>query len=1241
MEKSIKYVEEETFEKVYQGTYILDGLRISEEEQKKKIFDMARNDGINIEDENSYEIRYMGSDDNEGISETQQTRFEIYRKVTKQVPYEITRNEVYEGTYILDGLRISEEEQKKKIFNMARSAGVEIKDEANYEISYMGATDDDGLSETQSTKFIIYEVEKKKINEEEAKLEDETLQTLKHNLEELKQYRERLQSTITSEERQTIIDEVLKKTNELESTIGESTYMSHSMQEELNTIEKQINGLQKDLKDVTKKYEKSYERMKKLIDEQNEKLSSSKLLSAEEIKELKEEYAKKKLEENKMSISIKNQIQTQRKLLTNLKRRKNKIQKDIENAEIYGLSVDEFKDIDSTLQKRSILNPILNKKGLEEIVQKKSSDRTKEEKQKIEEAKEEAIKEISNLKRFDEKISVLDAIDALYSAGLSTRLVEKPRPLLVDNRQYTAIKNKTDNIPEKIVNQTNNYNYKPGKAPEEFASINNKDITERINLYKDANNNYYVRRSLLSRFQIDAVGEEVRIDGAVFLPIDSRDAEYIKGNANNDFSPYEVVENEVVVERVNNPQEEVITPIVPKNNTATKKDEEIKPIVSEDTDTKPADNKEINPKEEDLISKPVENKEDIPKEDLIKKLVDDNKVVNPKEEQKPITKKEKQETKKVKPHVESILYKLTKDLDIHAKDAKRYTASNIKVAKSFARELQSGNYLYNIVHVIPAVIKLASNTLVKVSNKIFLTGRGKKAMEEVKRRLDEELTDEELDVLFNEYRGSQLKTDMNNQINSVILPKLREYGLNKVKLLNNDIKENYQSLFTNLGQIKALDNQLKNKSIDKLKKNSLEVEKKVFINQSATRIKEIIEARKEADRILSGGVHGLEEDFKAVSTKLSYVGMRFAKTKKFNNDLQELLAYYGEGLNAAIANDNSEAIVDNFMGLESCYYKNTSFSLSAFGKRSVGDKYYTPIAEQFDYRDDPFIRDIFTTVAITTAVVGAARAIEVHGVESQAILKRQQDEAFRVNQNNDNMIDFVHQAGRDIEGKRETFQKGMESQVHQDVLNQANALEREALDKNNWSFTDSYHTADQANHEIFNSFNQDVSQEISNIANRYAGGSINQAQALQEMSQVARYSQNTFVNTTNECLEILREYSQTHPQFDLSAVEESMQYISSNPEAIIKMNEAMVESVDLAGGLAGLDVAHVTALTSLPSDMITTLANSATSCILAGTVAATMKERYGKKNIYGNEITDMMDNYLAGEEQEEKNIKSR
>ena len=153
----IEYVEEEVREEIFEGTYILDGLRLTEEQQREKIFNLMRTAGVEVGDESLLEIRYEGADDDYGISETQSTKFIVTRKTTKKVPYKVTKDEVFEGTFILDGLRLTEEQQREKIFNLMIQAGVKATKEEfdTYEIGYEGADDDYGISETQSTKFVV------------------------------------------------------------------------------------------------------------------------------------------------------------------------------------------------------------------------------------------------------------------------------------------------------------------------------------------------------------------------------------------------------------------------------------------------------------------------------------------------------------------------------------------------------------------------------------------------------------------------------------------------------------------------------------------------------------------------------------------------------------------------------------------------------------------------------------------------------------------------------------------------------------------------------------------------------------------------------------------------------------------------------------------------------------------------------------------------------------------------------
>ena len=73
--------------------------------------------------------------------------------------------------------------------------------------------------------------------------------------------------------------------------------------------------------------------------------------------------------------------------------------------------------------------------------------------------------------------------------------------------------------------------------------------------------------------------------------------------------------------------------------------------------------------------------------------------------------------------------------ECNTKDGKRYNASNIKVFKGFKEELSSGNYLYNIVHLVPAIVKLPLKLMQKISGKIMLRRESKQNIETLKERI--------------------------------------------------------------------------------------------------------------------------------------------------------------------------------------------------------------------------------------------------------------------------------------------------------------------------------------------------------------------------------------------------------------------------------------------------------------------------------------------------------------------------
>lgn len=580
----------------------------------------------------------------------------------------------------------------------------------------------------------------------------------------------------------------------------------------------------------------------------------------------------------------------------------------------------------------------------------------------------------------------------------------------------------------------------------------------------------------------------------------------------------------------------------------------------------------------------------------------------------------KKTTKPTVYSVQSILAKLTNGLDVGKKDVKRFNASNIKVRNTFKEELHSGNVLYNVVHVVPTIFKTTVGFFRKLGAKIMLNDSAKKNVEILKSRINI-LSDNELQFLFDNYRGNAIVQDMNLQINDLLQAKLKEFGLAKVEKLNDDIKKNYSELFTLVGQINALDNKTDKASITK---------KQELYAKASVYVKNILNSRKDANSLLSGGVHGQEEDFKAAATKMNYVGLRFSKIDDFDSELQQRLGETELRMNQAIAADEPKATVDKFLELEALYSKNTEVKKSIVGRRSVGAKCYSPLAEELNYKDDPFIKDLFTTIAVTSATVSAFRALS-----AQKMINQHNQQLSQANSNNQATIDYVHQTGNDIASRRGTFAEGMKAQGYGDTLGTANLGERYSLDGSNWHLgSDTYRSLDSHFHQISSDNFANVSSQLNDVVSKYGQGTITNAQALQEIAKISSSSNNAFMNLVTQSKEVLSNYTASHPQFDLSAVQGSIDYLVNHTDAIANMNQSMVDVTNLGGGLADVTLQQLEPLTAMPG-LYSSLIAAASSAALASGVSKSMRKKDREK--YAEELSQMiMEGYGQELEENEK-----
>ena len=190
------------------------------------------------------------------------------------------------------------------------------------------------------------------------------LESLKKQLEELKQKRKSLSV-------ENKIDVVKEESNDIEK----------SLREELDIIDEQIKVFEEDIKQTAKEYEESYKRLTTIIDKHENSIENTNLLTEEELNKMREEYDSLLIEENERSVEIGVRLEEQKRIIRQLKSKKSRIEKNIVNAEALELSYEEYKNITETLRKTAIMNKILEEKGLSSIIEKKSNERTIEEKE--------------------------------------------------------------------------------------------------------------------------------------------------------------------------------------------------------------------------------------------------------------------------------------------------------------------------------------------------------------------------------------------------------------------------------------------------------------------------------------------------------------------------------------------------------------------------------------------------------------------------------------------------------------------------------------------------------------------------------------------------------------------------------------------------------------------------------------------------------------------------------------------
>lgn len=580
--------------------------------------------------------------------------------------------------------------------------------------------------------------------------------------------------------------------------------------------------------------------------------------------------------------------------------------------------------------------------------------------------------------------------------------------------------------------------------------------------------------------------------------------------------------------------------------------------------------------------------------------------------------------------LEEILQEVCQGLEILPSDNRKYKASKIHAAYQLKEELKTGQVLYNIVRFAPALVSATINTIKKLIS-LPKTKKTKERLEKLRRRIYA-LPREDMEVVRDELiLGKANEKRIPSAVLTIFNERIQEMANEDVARINNKITKDFSKAFGDFRMIEAINKKLQEGNLSQEERTKLETTRAKLYQGKAKLIERIRNNQQAGAEILTGGAEGFSRDVKAAQTKMNVEGRIRAKNPIWDDELGEKEAILSKAEKLAIDTKDDQKALDTFITWERLKSENTNIKKTILGEKSIGSRYYTPLIGRMDYRDDPLLRDVLTTIALTSAAISAANAVKTHLHDDQQLLAGEQARANAVNKHNQDTMDQVHQTGEDIVGKRGDFQDGMKAHAYEDVNNYGNVRERADLDNNGWAIGSSgYRQADTASHAATHQMFENTRQRIEDIAMQEANGQLTAQQAMEEFAKVSNANNQTFYEALVDRLPTFQQYAQNHPGIDMHGYNEAINSLVNNPDAILNMNQGMVDVVNMGESLTGLTMEQMEVLKSLPSDLGTTLTAAAASASLASKVANTTQANF-KQGKYGNAVTQMVEESYANQ----------
>jgi len=773
--------------------------------------------------------------------------------------------------------------------------------------------------------------------------------------------------------------------------------------------------------------------------------------------------------------------------------------------------------------------------------------------------------------------------------------IEEPKPLKVTPEQRENIEENAvveDNTYTTSTNE-NTYTYTYNNPFQTYTTSPETQPEEEVIEEKEVYNDYVPERQIYeSRGMTEEEYMIQQFEKNTGLTYDKEKYEIRKNNDSYDDEYDNPISTYSIIEKSKKKEDPI------KDDDEEKKEE---PIKDDDEDKK---------------EEPIKDDDEDKKEDPIRKNPEPKREDEPKQHQS----------------VEYMLKELIKDIELSSnkkKDNKKYTYGNIKVSESFANEMHAGNYLYNIAHFVPALIKSGAGLIAKLRSKITTTAENKAAYDELKERVSA-LSDEDILRIVHEYKGNKaISMNYPYILNTMIGERYAEYVMKEITRINNESIEIHNTIYTDMNRIKAIDKKLQ-ENLTADQRQFLIDKRQELLGGKAELIGKLRANEVLGNNLLSGdGLHAFQEEMKAVQSKMNVVGLRFSTNKSASPELREQLGNLDNDIeNAVLDNDDQKAIA-SFVSYEQISMENTEIKNSILGKRSVGERYYDPLLKPLDYRDDPFIKDVLTTIAVIGTGIATYKSIKVAEHNKEVVDAHNQD-VNNANANNQAYDQQVHDTANQISSTKGTIHKGIHAEAHNSAHSAGEALERRGLDKSDWNLgSDTYHNADAYTHQVIGELGKNLPKDWKHIK------SLGDAATTQDYIEFATKYNDTFIDAINKALPVAKSYAKNHPQFDYSGLINAMSYLQKHPTAIVDMESASLNNIELAEALQSLSTTDVTQISGIQNDLASMIMQNGAVGLMALNRFANDKNATQRGPKYGNEVTDMIEDSIDNDQVDE------